>query len=299
VRDSGKSSRPPAAVASHEASSKLSASSAICSGWGVRTPILILTERDSEEDTIRGLISARTTILVKPFALGELLARVRARRSRSARLQGCSPRSAPRGSLPPTRSGPLNRRRRSERNQRQGSVAARARGCAVETVGDPGQDVRCCVMSGFEVPVRHRVHGQRSVGVRVRALGGPRATAGLSDGTTAFQLLPCRELGPRHVSRPAGPCGEPASALVLSEVLDVSRQHVVVLLERRLLSRETPNRPDDEREKEEDAEHNFDEAGHRSNVRAVSVSRYDLGRSASSGPLPRDAARSHSPTSAR
>jgi hypothetical protein len=46
------------------------------------------------------------------------------------------------------------------------------------------------------------------------------------------------------------------------------------------LCRETPNRPDDERQKEEDAEHDFDEAGHRSNVRAVSVSRYDLARSA-------------------
>jgi two-component system response regulator MprA len=53
---------------------------------GNRTPILILTARDSEEDTIRGLDLGADDYLVKPFALGELLARVRAllRRSRSA-----------------------------------------------------------------------------------------------------------------------------------------------------------------------------------------------------------------------
>jgi two-component system response regulator MprA len=45
---------------------------------GNRTPILILTARDSEEDTIRGLDLGADDYLVKPFALGELLARVRA-----------------------------------------------------------------------------------------------------------------------------------------------------------------------------------------------------------------------------
>src|SRR5580704_8486159 len=52
---------------------------------GNRTPILILTARDSEEDTIRGLDLGADDYLVKPFALGELLARVRAllRRARS------------------------------------------------------------------------------------------------------------------------------------------------------------------------------------------------------------------------
>jgi two-component system response regulator MprA len=51
---------------------------------GNRTPILILTARDSEEDTIRGLDLGADDYLVKPFALGELLARMRAllRRSR-------------------------------------------------------------------------------------------------------------------------------------------------------------------------------------------------------------------------
>jgi len=53
---------------------------------GNRTPILILTARDSEEDTIRGLDLGADDYLIKPFALGELLARVRAllRRTRPA-----------------------------------------------------------------------------------------------------------------------------------------------------------------------------------------------------------------------
>jgi two-component system, OmpR family, response regulator MprA len=53
---------------------------------GNRTPILILTARDSEEDTIHGLDLGADDYLVKPFALGELLARVRAllRRNRPA-----------------------------------------------------------------------------------------------------------------------------------------------------------------------------------------------------------------------
>jgi len=45
---------------------------------GNRTPILILTARDSVEDTIRGLDLGADDYLVKPFALGELLARVHA-----------------------------------------------------------------------------------------------------------------------------------------------------------------------------------------------------------------------------
>src|SRR6202522_3508035 len=53
---------------------------------GNRTPILVLTARDSEEDTIRGLDLGADDYLAKPFALGELLARVRAllRRTRPA-----------------------------------------------------------------------------------------------------------------------------------------------------------------------------------------------------------------------
>jgi two-component system response regulator MprA len=53
---------------------------------GNRTPVLILTARDSEQDTIRGLDLGADDYLVKPFGLGELLARVRAlmRRTRPA-----------------------------------------------------------------------------------------------------------------------------------------------------------------------------------------------------------------------
>jgi len=53
---------------------------------GNRTPVLIMTARDSEEDTIRGLDLGADDYLVKPFGLGELLARVRAllRRTRPA-----------------------------------------------------------------------------------------------------------------------------------------------------------------------------------------------------------------------
>ena len=45
---------------------------------GNRTPILILTARDAEEDCIKGLDLGADDYVVKPFALGELLARVRA-----------------------------------------------------------------------------------------------------------------------------------------------------------------------------------------------------------------------------
>ena len=45
---------------------------------GNRTPILILTARDAEEDCIRGLDLGADDYVVKPFALGELLARLRA-----------------------------------------------------------------------------------------------------------------------------------------------------------------------------------------------------------------------------
>jgi DNA-binding response OmpR family regulator len=49
-----------------------------------RTPILILTARDSVEDRVLGLESGADDYLVKPFALEELLARVRALLRRSS-----------------------------------------------------------------------------------------------------------------------------------------------------------------------------------------------------------------------
>jgi len=45
---------------------------------GARTPILMLTARDAVSDRVRGLDSGADDYLVKPFALDELLARVRA-----------------------------------------------------------------------------------------------------------------------------------------------------------------------------------------------------------------------------
>ena len=45
---------------------------------GVRTPILMLTARDAVPDRVRGLDAGADDYLTKPFALEELLARVRA-----------------------------------------------------------------------------------------------------------------------------------------------------------------------------------------------------------------------------
>ncbi len=49
-----------------------------------RTPVLMLTARDSSKDRVRGLDGGADDYLVKPFDLGELLARLRALIRRSA-----------------------------------------------------------------------------------------------------------------------------------------------------------------------------------------------------------------------
>ncbi|MFN8636715.1 MAG: response regulator transcription factor [Chloroflexota bacterium] len=51
---------------------------------GLRTPILMLTARDAIDDRIAGLDSGADDYLVKPFAFGELLARIRALLRREA-----------------------------------------------------------------------------------------------------------------------------------------------------------------------------------------------------------------------
>ncbi|HEX2911222.1 MAG TPA: two-component system response regulator RppA [Chloroflexia bacterium] len=51
---------------------------------GVKTPILMLTARDSVDDRVRGLDSGADDYLVKPFAMTELLARLRALLRREA-----------------------------------------------------------------------------------------------------------------------------------------------------------------------------------------------------------------------
>src|SRR5213078_3690000 len=55
---------------------------------GLQTPVLILTARDTVHDRVRGLDSGADDYLVKPFALPELLARIRAllRRGRPSEL---------------------------------------------------------------------------------------------------------------------------------------------------------------------------------------------------------------------
>jgi len=51
---------------------------------GVTTPILLLTALDTVQDRVRGLDSGADDYLVKPFAMGELLARLRALLRRDA-----------------------------------------------------------------------------------------------------------------------------------------------------------------------------------------------------------------------
>jgi DNA-binding response OmpR family regulator len=55
---------------------------------GVTTPVLMLTARDTIEDRVRGLDSGADDYLVKPFALNELLARLRALLRRDAPRKG-------------------------------------------------------------------------------------------------------------------------------------------------------------------------------------------------------------------
>src|SRR5215510_14330710 len=53
---------------------------------GLKTPVLVLTARDSHQDRVTGLDSGADDYLVKPFAFAELIARIRAlvRRGRAA-----------------------------------------------------------------------------------------------------------------------------------------------------------------------------------------------------------------------
>src|SRR5258707_2901071 len=53
---------------------------------GIKTPVLVLTARDTLQDRVAGLDSGADDYLVKPFAFAELLARIRAliRRGRAS-----------------------------------------------------------------------------------------------------------------------------------------------------------------------------------------------------------------------
>ncbi len=56
---------------------------------GFRTPIIMLTARDTVPDRVRGLDSGADDYLVKPFSFDELLARIRAHLRRTAPPQEC------------------------------------------------------------------------------------------------------------------------------------------------------------------------------------------------------------------
>lgn len=56
-------------------------------GPNVNTPILMLTARDSEADTVIGLESGADDYLTKPFGVGELLARIRVVLRRTSAMQ--------------------------------------------------------------------------------------------------------------------------------------------------------------------------------------------------------------------
>ncbi len=55
---------------------------------GVQTPVLMLTARTDVQDRVRGLDAGADDYLVKPFAVAELLARVRALGRRKVRANG-------------------------------------------------------------------------------------------------------------------------------------------------------------------------------------------------------------------
>src|ERR1700730_17473905 len=54
---------------------------------GLRLPILMLSEKDTVDDRIQGLDTGADDYLTKPFAFGELLARLRALLRRSGELR--------------------------------------------------------------------------------------------------------------------------------------------------------------------------------------------------------------------
>jgi DNA-binding response OmpR family regulator len=62
-----------------------------CRGAGVHTPCLILTARDALHDRVHGLESGADDYLAKPFAMDELVARVRALLRRPAEQHTLNP----------------------------------------------------------------------------------------------------------------------------------------------------------------------------------------------------------------
>ncbi len=56
--------------------------------WGINTPVLIITAKNTKEDVVRGLDTGSDDYLTKPFSFEELLARMRALLRRSAAKEG-------------------------------------------------------------------------------------------------------------------------------------------------------------------------------------------------------------------
>ena len=56
-------------------------------GYGIQTPVLILSARDSVDDRVKGLHAGGDDYLVKPFAFSELVARIHALLRRAGRIE--------------------------------------------------------------------------------------------------------------------------------------------------------------------------------------------------------------------
>ena len=63
----------------------------IARGSGITTPVVVLTARDSVDDTVLGLESGANDYLAKPFHFAELLARVRIRLGEVGETAGATP----------------------------------------------------------------------------------------------------------------------------------------------------------------------------------------------------------------
>src|SRR3954447_26642834 len=125
---------------------------------GDRTPVLMLTARDAVDDRVAGLDAGADDYLVKPFALKELKARLRALLRRRRRTP------------PPAAAGGPNRRR--------GRVGAAVRGPVAGSIrmgGAPGLASVGALAHG--VPVARAVPGAPAAGVD--ALADLRARLGL------------------------------------------------------------------------------------------------------------------------
>ena len=76
-----------------------------CATAGQRHPVIFLTARDATDDRVRGLTIGGDDYLVKPFAVEELVARVRLRLRRAGRRRHAQRCAAPTSSSTTTPTG--------------------------------------------------------------------------------------------------------------------------------------------------------------------------------------------------